>query len=96
LTEVFATTKTGGINIRDIPAGLDPTPHNTIFIRAGRIWSPYRRTAPVFGGEAAGGDALEGVPQRRIAAAALVDRKVALKHRAVSAEVPKAAMQVSI
>src|SRR5437870_3438157 len=40
----------------------------------------------LFGGGAAGGDVLEGVPQRGIAAAALVDREIALEHRALGAE----------
>src|SRR5947209_19794800 len=40
----------------------------------------------LFGGGAAGGDVLEGVPQRGVAAAALVDREIALEHRALGAE----------
>jgi hypothetical protein len=46
-----------------------------------------------FGGGAAGGDALKGVPQYAVAATALVDRKVALEHCALG---PKAATQVSM
>src|SRR5436190_9790003 len=34
----------------------------------------------------AGRDALEGIPEHRIAAAALVDREIALEHRALRAE----------
>src|SRR5215472_5117850 len=39
-----------------------------------------------FGGGAAGSDALKGVPQHAVAAAALVDREVALEHCALGAE----------
>src|SRR5215472_13415369 len=40
----------------------------------------------LLGRRAAGGDALEGVPQHVVAAAPLVDREVALEHRALGAE----------
>src|SRR5690349_3228788 len=37
-------------------------------------------------GGAPGGDALEGIPHHRVAAHALVDRKVAFEHRALGTE----------
>src|SRR5579884_1786816 len=40
----------------------------------------------LFGRRAAAGDALERVPEHVIAAAALIDREVALEHRALRAE----------
>src|SRR5271166_3641757 len=42
----------------------------------------------------AGGDALEGAPQRRVAAAALVDREVALEHRALGTESSDAGLEI--
>src|SRR6202022_1115647 len=48
----------------------------------------------LFGGGIAGGDALEGVPQGGVAAAALVDREVALEHRALGAEGGEASLDI--
>ena len=78
MIEVFVKSKSGLCNNQSSASDTTSTP-------AGGISPPCRRTGRLLAG-AAGGDALERIPQRGIATASLVDREVALNHRLFGVE----------